>query len=204
MLENTMNFTAIFSFINVLVFVFCQQFSAEYAEAAEECRQPIATIVSIQGGAQIQRSGQPGWHAAVMEVQICPGDMLRVGPDGRAAVVLTNETILRLNRKSTISFYKPETGSFSILELLRGALHIFSHRPHSLKIITPYVNGVVEGTEFLVHADPDSSSITIFSGVVTAINQEGQLQLTSGQSAIARKDKAPATRAVVRPFDAVE
>ncbi|MBM9604650.1 TonB-dependent receptor domain-containing protein [Desulfopila inferna] len=199
-----MNSTAIFSFINGLVFIFCLQLSPGYAEAAEECRQPIATIVSIQGGAQIKRDGQPEWHAADMDAQFCPGDMLRIGADGRAAVVMANESVLRINRNSTIIFYNPEPGSFSILELLRGALHIFSHRPHSLKIITPYVNGVVEGTEFLVLADPDSSSITVFSGVVTAINQEGQLQLTSGQSAIARKGKEPTSRAVVRPFDAVE
>lgn len=186
------------------VIVFCLLFFASSGDAAEKCLQPAATLVSLQGEAEVQREEQSDWQAVAMDMEFCPGDMLRVGTDGRAAVVLKNETVLRIDRKTTIIFSKPTKDTFSVLELLRGALHIFSHQPRSLKVITPYVNGVVEGTEFLVRVDSGKAIITVFEGQVTAVNQEGRLHLSSGQSAMAQEGSAPTAAAIVRPRDAVE
>ncbi len=171
--------------------------------AAEYCEKPVGTLVSVQGEVQVQRAGQSAWQNVAGNAEFCPGDMLTIPGKGRAAVVLANETILRLDQKSTITFTKPSSEKFSVIELLRGVLHLFSHRPRSLKVITPYVNGVVEGTEFLVQVDSDTSIITVFQGRVEAVNAQGRLVLEDGQSALARRGVAPVYRALVRPRDAV-
>ena len=198
-----MNSTVMPSFIKGLVIVGILQLFSSFGEAAEDCHQPIGRIVSIQGVVQVKHDGQSDWQFVVMDTKLCLGDMLRVQANGRAAVVFGNETLLRIDQKSTINFRKPPEENSSILEILRGALHIFSHRPSSLKVVTPYVNGVVEGTEFLVRVDEDTSVITVFEGVVAAVNQLGRLNLSSGQSARAKKDTAPQAMAVVNPRDAV-
>ncbi len=198
-----MNSTVIPAFIRGIVIVGILQLLPSSVTAADFCQQPIGQLVSIQGEAQVQHDGQTDWQAVAMDAKLCPGDMLRIQANGRAAVVFGDETVLRIDQKSTINFRKPSGDNSSILEIFRGVLHIFSHRPRSLKVITPYVNGVVEGTEFLVRVDPATSVITVFEGVVTVANQQGRLQLSSGQSAIAKKDTAPQAMAIVRPRDAV-
>ena len=198
-----MNSTVSPSLVRGLVIVGILQLFASFGEAAEDCQQPIGRLVSLQGEAQVQHDGQADWQVVVADAKLCPGDMLRVLINGRAAVVFGDETVLRIDQNSTINFRKPPAENSSILEIFRGILHIFSHRPRSLKVITPYVNGVVEGTEFLVRVDAARSVITVFEGVVTAANQQGRLKLSSGQSAMAKKDTAPQLMAIVRPRDAV-
>ena len=190
--------------IHGVVLIFYVLLSSSLGMAADYCLQPIGKLVSIQGEAQVQRNGLPGWRVAAMEDTFCPGDMLRILSKGRAAVVLRNEIVLRIGPNSTINFNKPSVEKSTILELLQGVLHIFSHDPHTLKVVTPYVNGVVEGTEFLVRVESNSSVITVFEGMVAVENQQGHLKLSSGQSAIAEKNAAPAYRTIVRPRDAVE
>ena len=118
------------------------------AAASEHCGSPVGTLVSIQGDGQVRHHGSSAWQPVQMNDRFCAGDVLRIGPGGRAAVTLANETILRINQNSTLNFAEPQE-RISVLQLIKGVLHIFSHRPRSLKVSTPYVNGNVEGTEFL-------------------------------------------------------
>ncbi len=185
-------------------FILCSlQFFPAFSGAAEDCQHPVGRLVSIQGEAQVQHDGQADWQAVLLDAKLCPGDMLRVLANGRAAVVFGDETVLRIDQNSTINFNKPSKDPASVLEIIRGLLHIFSHRPRTLKVVTPYVNGVVEGTEFLVSVGADASVINVFEGRVAAVNQQGRLNLSSGESAIAKKGTAPRAVAVVRPRDAV-
>jgi Flp pilus assembly protein TadD len=173
------------------------------AFSAEHCSEPVGTLVSIQGSGEIRTHGQQGWQPVKLNDEFCAGDTLRLGSGSRAAVTLTNETILRINQNSTLNFSGPEE-RVSVLELLKGMLHIFSHRPRALKVSTPYVNGNVEGTEFLVSVDDRQAEIIVFEGLVRAANGQGALDIASGQSATASKGAAPQYSAVVNPRDAVQ
>jgi hypothetical protein len=59
-------------------------------------------------------------------------------------------------------------------------------------VATPFVNGTVEGTEFLVRVAKEQTFLSVFEGKVTASNEAGSLLLASGQSAVALKGQAPA------------
>ena len=91
-----------------------------------------------------------------------------------------------------------------MLKLLKGMLHIFSHRPRALKVSTPYVNGTVEGTEFLVAVDDQQAAITVFEGMVRAANAQGSLDIDSGESVTAAQGAAPQYSVVINPRDAVQ
>ncbi|UCE79854.1 MAG: FecR domain-containing protein, partial [Nitrospiraceae bacterium] len=171
---------------------------------AETCKESIATVVSVQGSVQVRLKGETEWKPVQLNDVFCPGDMVRVRDRSRSAIVLSNETIIRLDEKTTITFSGVEKKETSLLDLLRGAVHFISRFPRTLKIVTPFVNGTVEGTEFLVEVIEDQSRITVFEGQVLAVNDAGSLTLMTGQSAVAREGQAPAMRVVVRPRDAVQ
>jgi len=189
--------------IRSLVIFTCLSLTAAAVRADEHCGDPVGTLISIQGDGEVRLDGKMEWLPAGMDYQLCAGDMLRIGAGARAAILLSNETVLRVNQNTTLSFGGSEKGS-SLLNVIRGILHIFSHRSHSLKVVTPYVNGAVEGTEFLVSTDDQQSLITVFEGQVSAENEQGSLTIASGQSVIAAKGAPPAYRAVVSPRDAVQ
>jgi len=186
-----------------VIFV-CFQLSTAIVWADDTCTEGIARLVSIQGVAEFVREGKTNWNIAQMGQMFCPGDRLRVNENARAAVVLNNDTILRVNQKSTINFGKESSERFFLLNLLEGMLHIFSHRPRSLQVNTPHINGAVEGTEFMVETGTDSSIITVFEGLVSAANKQGRVELSSGQAARAQRDSAPQYMTVVRPREAVQ
>jgi tetratricopeptide (TPR) repeat protein len=185
------------------IVVVCIHIYCSAAGAAERCREPAGRLVSVQGEAQVLKSGLATWDPVPTDLSLCPGDTLRVGTHGRVAVVLANESILRIDQNSTLTFGDFSTGTASLVKLLKGILHIFSHRPRSLDIATPYVNGAVEGTEFLVQANPENTVIIVFEGKVRAVNSQGQLDVSTGQAIVAEKGMAPQYMTVVRPRDAV-
>ena len=164
----------------------------------------IGKIVSVQGQVLAKRQGETQWQPVHLNDTYGVEESLHVGSDSRAAVVLKNGTLLRLDQNTTILFKGMEEEKTSLLEMLKGAGHFFSRQPRSLKIITPFVNGVVKGTEFFVRVDPDQTFISLFDGRVLADNSRGSVLVAKGQSAVARADQPPRLEVVVRPRDAVQ
>lgn len=153
---------------------------------------------------EARRTGEAQWLPVKLEARHCPGDAVRLGPLSRAALVLRDGAVLRLDQNTTITFTPPPEGAGTWIDLISGAVHFFSRMPRGLRITTPFVNGSVEGTEFLVEVEMVEARISVWEGRVLAENSLGSLSLAPGQSAAARAGQAPALRPiVVRPADAV-
>lgn len=171
---------------------------------ADDCKQAIATVVSLQGNVKKLRVGQTTWETIDREEKICPGESLMVPENSRAALVLSNETVIRIRQKSTLHFSAPPEQKPLLLKILKGVVHIFSHRPRSLEVATPYVNGIVEGTEFLVEVEYDTSSISVFNGLVRATSGRGYLDLDGGKKVVATKDVDPVIETMITPREGVQ
>ncbi|HJX17340.1 MAG TPA: FecR domain-containing protein [Acidiferrobacterales bacterium] len=171
---------------------------------ADSCAKPVGRLVSLQGKVEARAPEQTTWRAARLDDRFCPGDALRTGARSRAALVLANETIVRLDQLTTLTLSGLDDQATSWVDLLHGAAHFLSRTPRALKVKTPYVNAGVEGTEFVVRADRDEGSVTVLEGRVRADNPQGVVVLGGGESAAARAGQAPATRLVARPRDAVQ
>ena len=189
--------------LTLFISIFGGHFTSGSA-AAEDCEEWVGKIVSVQGRVQARRAGQAQWLSVKLNDTFCPGDMIRLQERCRAAIVLSNETILRLDQKTTIVFSGSKKEPARWIDLLKGAVHFFSRTPQRLKVVTPFVNAAVTGTEFYVRVTSDQTFLSIFEGQVAAANDAGSLTLSSGQSAIAPAGQAPALRMVVRPRDAVQ
>jgi tetratricopeptide (TPR) repeat protein len=130
--------------------------------------------------------------------------MIRILKLSRADIVLSNDSILRLDQNTTVSFSKPEEEVTFPIKLLNGAAYFFSRIRRSLKLFTPFVNAIIEGTEFFARVESDRAILSIFEGRVALTNQEGAITLARGQSAVAEANRAPVLYTVVRPRDAVQ
>jgi len=130
--------------------------SSSKADAQQPgCATPVGRIASVEGAVERRMAGSTVWEPASVEQPLCAGDAVRTGAFSRAALALANDSMLRLDQETTL-----EVGAVpapaeepSVLELIRGIIQVFSHRPHSLNIKTPFVNAATEGTEFLVEAE---------------------------------------------------
>jgi tetratricopeptide (TPR) repeat protein len=171
---------------------------------AETFNQLVGYAVSLQGIVEIRRANQTVWGHVKAKDAFMVGDTVRVGARSRADLALVNETVIRLDQNTTIMFSGPEQRGFSIIELIKGAFYFLTNRPSTLKVATPFVNGIIEGTEFYTMVDADKTFITIFKGQVALTNAAGSLTIREGQSAIAMADKAPVIHIVAKPRDAVQ
>ena len=69
---------------------------------AADCKHWAARIVSVQGEIEVNQESTSNWHPVNRDDTFCPGDSIRVGNNSRAAIVLANETLLRLDQNSAI------------------------------------------------------------------------------------------------------
>ncbi len=167
------------------------------------CNRWVAKVVTVEGSIKGLKAGRSRWIAVKAGDVFAPGDRIRVGRHSRATVVLCNETQLRLDQETVLTFRARQGRSRTILEILRGVINFFSRVPRSLEVMTPFVNGSLEGTEFLVAVTADSSRIVVFEGRVAAANRVGSLTIAGGQAAVARRGTAPQPLTLVHPRDAV-
>ena len=182
----------------------CSAFLFAGVALGQSCEQWGGKIVSVQGVVQVKKAGESKWMPVGLNATYCPGDMIRVLKNSRAAIALSNETLFRLDQNTTISFTGSEKEKKFLIDILKGVAHFFSRFPRRLKVVTPFLNAAVEGTEFYVRVAQDQTFLSIFEGRVAASNKAGSLLLAGGQSAVAEAGKAPVLRVVVRPRDAVQ
>ena len=179
-------------------------FAAMSTAQAEPCEKSVGRLVSLQGTVEARPSNQTVWRAAKLNDKFCPGDAIRTGARSRAAMVLENETIVRLDQLTTLTLSGLDDKSTSWVDLLSGMAHFLSRTPRSLKVKTPYINAGVEGTEFVVRAGLSEGSVSVLEGRVLAENTQGSAVLVSGESAAATAGQAPVKRLMVQPRDAVQ
>jgi tetratricopeptide (TPR) repeat protein len=176
------------------------------AFAQEVCRDPAGRFASIEGRVQIRGDNQEAWRAAKQADRLCKGDSIRVGEKSRAAVVLVNEAVLRLDQNTTMRLVNisGKREDRSLIEMAQGAIKSFIRKPRLLQVNTPYLNGSVEGTEFQVSVAENAASILVLEGRILASNDQGKVTINTGEIAEAQAGAAPTSRLLVKPRDAVQ
>lgn len=178
---------------------------------ASDCTPWVAKAISIQGDVE-RRAGNDQnsspatqqWRVIKRDDVLCAGDIIRVRQNSRAALILKNDTILRLNQNTTITLSSFSEEQSHWINLEQGIAHFIARIKQSFKVITPFVNAAVEGTEFVVSVNATQSEVTVFEGIVIAKNKRGEVTLTKGQTAVAIKNVAPTVIIKVKPHDAVQ
>ena len=174
------------------------------AQAISLCREEAAVIVSLQGIVELRRANEMQWQQVGMNTVLCAGDSIRARTNSRAAMRLRNDSMLRLDQKTSLTFPPAHTEpGKSLLDLFEGAIHIITRTPKPFKVRTPFVNASVDGTEFYVGLEQDTAKVVVYEGNVTASNDLGSVALSDHEAAIATRDQAPRKEIIIRPTDAV-
>lgn len=176
------------------------------AIAQGPCQEPAGRFASLEGQVQIQVSEQQAWNRAKLTDPLCNGDTIRVGEKSRAAVVLVNDAVMRLDQNTTMRLVdiSGEAAERSWVDVIKGAIQSFSRKPRLLSVNTPYLNGSIEGTEFQVRVEEGRASLLVLEGKVRTSNQQGEVAVNPGEIAEAQAGQAPMARVLVRPRDAVQ
>jgi Tfp pilus assembly protein PilF len=162
----------------------------------------------VQGQVEVRADPGAPWRLARADETLCSRTIVHVGHRSRARIALASAPV-SLDENTTLHLVgEPELiraaeDKPALIRLLQGALYVFSREPHALTVGTPFVNAGIEGTEFLVRVEADQTQVTVFEGVVAARNAQGEVQVGSGQSIVAKAGKAPVPIVVARPRDAV-
>ena len=173
------------------------------AHAQEPCAPALARVVSVQGTIELRRSGA-AWTAVQLNAALCSGDTLRVHPRSRAALLLSNETTLRLDQGTTLTLAPPDPGKATTLEQTSGGMNVITRTPRAFNVKTPFINANVEGTEFLVRVTDTTATVAVYEGVVLAVNASGSETLRSGEEATATQGGGASRKEIViRPADTV-
>jgi len=174
---------------------------------AYNCDNWVAKLQSAQGSVQIRQSEKntttKSWLTVKRNDTFCKGDVLRVQENSRAALLLRNETIVRLDQNTTITFTSLTPDKPSVVSLETGVAHFISRVKAAFEVITPFINAAIEGTEFVVSAKQSVGEVTVFEGAVRAYNQHGEVRLTTNQTVQAKQGQAPVLVIRVKPRDAV-
>jgi tetratricopeptide (TPR) repeat protein len=180
------------------------------AYSAEPCANPIGRIVSVEGPIRIHRGGAPP-IAADLNAEVCAGDTVEVPARSRAALLLANETTIRLDQNTTVSLQGITADRSLGLRLTRGTLHTITRTSRRFGIQTPFVNANVEGTEFSVALEDSRSVFTVFEGVLRVGDvpgtqqpvtvQTGEVATFAGGTLVRKEFREDL---VVRPRDAVQ
>lgn len=171
---------------------------------AQECDDWRAELLVAEGNVEVRRAGQTLWAPAFAGDVFCVDDAVRTLDFSRATLLLFDETKERLDQNTTIIFPAGEDGERSLIELLLGVIHAISREPRMHRVLTPFANAGIEGTEFLVRVTGDQTDVIVIEGAVLVSNAAGQVSVGSGERAIARAGQAPVVQVIVRPFDAVQ
>ena len=162
-----------------------------------------ATAISIQGRVEVRVKSSAGWKQIAAQETFCTGDMIRTQENSRAGLYLSNNTILRLNEHSAITFTESPNQVTNWLDLRQGMAHFISRIKQRFKVTTPYVNAAVDGTEFVISVSDEQVEITVLEGRVSAKNDQGEISLGRGETAVSRSGEAPILHVQVQPWDAV-
>jgi len=177
---------------------------------AADCTPWVAKAISIQGNVErrasiSQASSSPSlWQAIKRDDTLCAGEIIRVKQNSRAALILINDTILRLNQNTTITLSSLNEDQSHWINLEKGIAHFIARIKQSFKVITPFVNAAVEGTEFVVSVNGTQTVVTVFEGQVNVNNDLGEVTLVNGQTAITTDKSVPTLTLKIKPRDAVQ
>ena len=174
--------------------------------AADLCDRVVGHVANAEGNVEVQRGADTRWQAAKLKDPLCEGDSIRAAERSRATIALANQAVLRIDQNSTLRLINigSKPGERSLLKLFQGAVQSFSRKPSHLEVSTPYLNGTIEGTEFVIRVAENQTVLTVFEGKVRAANEQGAVAVPSGQSVAAEAGKAPQLRAIVRARDAAQ
>ena len=183
------------------------------AAVGAQAPRPVAKLVAVSGAVEVVRAGRPAPGRALQALE--PGDIIRTGPDGRGAILLAEESQIKVNVNSALEVRDvgPPPGGIApvaarvagtVLGVTQGQAWLRTGAPGA-RIQSPSVSASIRGTELVVQVAGDGTTqVAVLEGQVDVANPAGQVLVQAGEVATARVGAPPTRTVLVRPLDAVQ
>ena len=178
--------------------LFLRTLAAQPGQNAEVLSKENVVDVATRGG---------GWTSAAVGQPLSIKDRLRTGEDSRAAVRMTDLSVLRMDELTTIEITPPaSTSDKPSLNVKEGATYFFSReKSREMRIETPAANGAMRGTEFVVRvAANGTTTLTMLDGEVELSNRQGSVVVGSGEQAKVEVGGVPRKTAVLEATNIIQ
>ena len=148
-------------------------------------------VVSVKGEVHVTNSGAP--RAVRAGSVLDPPATLRTGRDG-AVELRQGATTLSVGPETLLEFPALEKRGAPIDRILQPRGNVFynigKREGRKLRIETPYLVGVVKGTQFNVAAQDETTTISLFEGLleVHAADESGVVDLKAGEIASRQRE----------------
>ena len=183
-----------------------------------------AEIVFLAGKAEFRQSAAAPWVPATLRQEIAVGATVRTGLASQIALVLRDQTQVRLNEQTVLTLTAVDGASQGTrLDLGRGRMWAQAKQfvSGSLRSLTAVVNSLnserarllvhtptatigIRGTDWEVLADDASTTVTVLSGQVEVSNDAGTILVNQNEQAVALPGKAPTKTILTNARDRVQ
>lgn len=182
-----------------LVGFFFVQFASLLCFAQTAAKNTSAALIEAENKVSVKHSITAWQKSQALPDALATGDRVKTGELSRAAVRLTDSSVLRLDELTTIEIVPPPTESGKEgLDITSGATYFFSReKPRELQVRTPSATGALRGTEFVIRVTGGLTQLTMLDGEVELSNAQGSVVLHSGEQGEAEIGKAPHKTAAI-------
>ncbi len=167
-----------------------------------------AEIVSVQGKGETLGVKERTWREAVVNQQLAAGASVRTLDSSRMAVLLADQTQVRLAANSMIEIKQVSDGAARATQLQQNSGRSWTQSknvPDKLTVQTPSALAAIRGTDWeLVVDDDGTSTLTVLSGQVLLSNEAGSVSIDAGEQGRASKGVAPVKTVLLNPRDRVQ
>ncbi len=184
-----------------------------------------AEVVFLIGKAEVQETAQADWKPAAVQQQLNAGTAIRTGNGSQIALVLRDQTQVRLNEQTMLRITGVAVeGAGTNVELSRGrvwtqAKQYFSGVFRSvtsgvvsaqrfvrvpLRVTTPTATVGIRGTDWELVVDEGRTVVTVLSGEVELANNMGVINVAANEQGVAEAGKAPVKSLLSNARDRVQ
>ena len=166
----------------------------------------VAQLDSAVGLVEVMSTGQKAFKPVTVGAKLNAYDVIHIGEGGKAGILLTDGSLIRLAENSSLTFKPKNAGQRGRpLEMTEGKGFFFSREPKEAPIVnTPSATTAIRGTEFAIEVSAEETIVSVLDGAVACSNQFGSVDLGNGEEAHARKGSAPVKSILVQPLNAVQ
>jgi len=166
-----------------------------------------SVLLEVAGRVERMNAGGTNWQTAIVGADLGPGDRVRTRGKSRAAVQLSDRSVIRLDEQTTLEILPPRHEEKHRFSLPKGALYFFNReKPADVEFDTPLAAGAIRGTEFLLEVAASTSELrlALIDGLVSLQTGTGEISLQGGEDLHIRGGEAPQKTALVNANNAIQ
>lgn len=163
-----------------------------------------AQIVSLHGSGEERATDGDPWSAATNSQLLPGGAFVRTLSASKMALLLADDTQVRLNQNSVLQVKKVATGA-EPTTLLLSLGRAWAQTNRRLNLETPAATAGIRGTDWELDVDANGKTLlTVLSGSVEFFNAQGAVTVNSNEAAMAEVGRVPVKFQLSHPRDRIQ